>query len=87
MIELDVFICVFEICLLLLTCFCLRVLQLITHVLNVLVASLCKPVIHKLKVLGGEKLEYYKAVGGTTKRGEPNFEVTVGEAKGGENDF
>ena len=33
-----------------------------------LVVSLCKPVIHKLKILGGRKLEYYKSIGGTTKR-------------------
>ena len=28
-----------------------------------LVLSFCKPVIHKLKILGGEKLEYYKSMG------------------------
>ena len=29
-----------------------------------LVLSFCKPVIHKLKILGGGKLEYYKSMGG-----------------------
>ena len=34
----------------------LFVLQLITQVLNMLEVSLCKPVMHKLKILGGENL-------------------------------
>ena len=46
-------------------------LQLITQVLNVLVVSLCKPVIHKLKILHGKKLEYEKSIrgGGGHKNG------------------
>ena len=69
--------CIWNISLLLLTCFCSWVLQLITQVLNVWVVSLYKPVIHKLKILGGGKFEYYKSVGGTTKRAEPNFEISL----------
>ena len=42
---------------------------------------LCKPAIYKLKILGGGKFEYYKSIGGTTKRGEPNFESPMGKAK------
>ena len=33
-----------------------------------LVVSFCKPVIHKLKILGGGKLEYYKSIGAKTKK-------------------
>ena len=51
------------------------------------VVSMYKPVIHKLKIVGGGKLDYYKSIGGTTKRGEPNFEILVGEAKGGNKIF
>ena len=60
-------------------------LQLITQVLNVLVVSLCKPVIHKLKILDGKKLEYEKSIReGAQKWGKPNFEISVEEgAKGG----
>ena len=47
--------------------------------LNELVISLCKPVIHKLKILGGGKLEYYKSMGGTTKRGEQILKFQWGE--------
>ena len=52
-----------------------------------LVVSLCKPVIHKLKILGGGKLEYYKTVRGTTKREGPNFEISVGGRKRGEHNL
>ena len=52
--------------------------------LNVLVVSLCEPVILKLKLLGGEKLEYYKSVGGITKMGGPNFEILVSVTKRGD---
>ena len=45
--------CIWNISLLLLTCFCFWILELITQVLDVLVVSLCKPVIHKLKILVG----------------------------------
>ena len=41
----------------------------------------CKPDIQKLKSLGGGKLEYYKPIGPTTRKGEPNFEISVGEEK------
>ena len=51
------------------------------------VVSMYKPVIHKLKIVGGGKLDYYKSIGGTTKRGEANFEILVGEAKGGNKIF
>ena len=54
--------CIWNTSLLLLTCFCSWVLQLITQVL-MLVVSLCKPVICKLKIFGEGNL-----VGGTTKR-------------------
>ena len=47
-----------------------------------LVVSLCKPVIHKLKILGwGRKLEHYKSMVETTKKrggrggGGANFEI------------
>ena len=50
---------------------------------NVLVVSLCKPVIQKLKILDGGKLEYYKSMGGTTKKGGKNFEISVGISKRG----
>ena len=46
-----------------------------------LVVSLCKPVMQKLKILGGGKLGYCKPMRGTTKRGGPNFEISVGGAK------
>ena len=76
--------CILNISLLLLTCFCSWVLQLIAQVLNVLMVSLCKPVMHKLKILVGGKLEYYKSIGGTGKRGrESNFEISVGGCKKG----
>ena len=39
-------------------------------VLEVLVVSLCKPVIHKLNISGGEKLEYYKINAGNHTMGE-----------------
>ena len=53
-----------------------------------LVVSLCKPVIHKLKILGwGRKLEHYKSMVETTKKGGggggANFEISMrGGAKG-----
>ena len=55
--------------------------------LNVLVVSFCKPVIHKLKILGGGGLEYYKLMWGTTRREKPNFELSMGKAKRGTHDF
>ena len=42
-----------------------------------LVVSFCKPVIQKLKILGGGNLNIINQLG------EPNFEISVGEAKGG----
>ena len=59
-------------------------MQLIIQALNVLVVSLCKPVIiHKLKILGGGKHEYYKSMGGTTKRGDQILKFQGGEQKRG----
>ena len=46
-------------------------------VLEVLVVSLRKPVIHKLNILGGEKLEYCKINAGNHRKGEPKFEIYV----------
>ena len=43
-----------------------------------LVVSLCKPVTHKLKMLGGGELEHYKSMGGTTKRGDKILEFQWG---------
>ena len=70
--------CIWNISLLLLLCFCLWVLQLMRdgklwvtyEYFNVLVVSLCKPVVYKLKILDGGKLQYYKWMGGTTKKRE-----------------
>ena len=55
--------------------------------LNVLVVSLWKPVIQKLKILGGGKLEYYKSMGNHTKRRGrgANFGNSVGVSKRGWN--
>ena len=85
--------CIWNISLLLLLSFCLWVLQLMREgklwvtyeYFNVLVVSLCKPVVYKLKILDGGKLQYYKWMGGTTKKGRraPNFEISVGESKRG----
>ena len=47
--------------------------------LTVLEVRLCKPSIYKLRILGGGKFEYYKSMGGTTKKGG-NSE---GKQKGG----
>ena len=41
--------------------------------LNALVISLHKPVLHKLKILGFGKLEYCKSMGGMTKGGIMKF--------------
>ena len=50
-----------------------------------LVVSLAKSARQKLKILDGEKLEYYKPVGGPQKRvGEPKCEISVKEAKRGD---
>ena len=57
------FVCVFEMHKFASTyCFCPWVLQLIWQVLNVLVVSLCKPVIHKFKNFGWGEFEYYKSM-------------------------
>ena len=53
---------------------------------NALVVILCKPVIHKLKILGGGEVEFYKSMGEPQKGGrEPNFKNSVGgnKKKGG----
>ena len=52
------------------------------------VDSFCKPLIQKLKILGGGKLEYYKSMEGTTKKGEGKFWNFNGvKQKGVEHDF
>ena len=43
---------------------------------------MCKPAIYKLKNLGRGKFEYYKSMGGTTKKGGPNLSSSVGGSKG-----
>ena len=48
---------------------------------NMLVTSLCQTVIHKLKVLGGRNLNIINHCG-NHKKGEPNFEISVGKQKG-----
>ena len=50
---------------------------------------LCKPAIHKLKILGGVKFEYYKSMGRTTKKGRGGqiFKVQWGKQKGSGHDF
>ena len=54
----------------------------------VLLASLCKPVIHKLNILGGGKLQYHKPMRETTKKGwGANFEISVGGTKEGNSIF
>ena len=62
-------------------------LQLTTPVLNMAVVSMYKPVIYKLKIVGGGKLDYYKSIGGTTKRGNQILKFQWGEAKGGNKIF
>ena len=60
----------------------------IPEVLNVLEVCLCKPAIYNLKILGGGKFEYYKSIGGTTKKGGTKFLKFSGRgAKGGDYDF
>ena len=59
---------------------------------NVLVVSFFKPVVLKLKILDGRKLEYYKSIGGATKkgrrgRGHQILKLQWGVAKDGEHDF
>ena len=50
-----------------------------------LVVSMCKPVIHKLKILGVEKLEYYKSMGEPQKEGNQILKFQwVGSKKGGQ---
>ena len=48
-----------------------------------LVVSLCKPVIHKLKILSGGKLEYYKSMREPQKGGNQTLKFQWGEAEGG----
>ena len=57
-------------------------------VLNVLVASLCKPVIHKLNILRGGKLEHYQLIN-HKKRGRRmgKFEISVGRSERVKEDF
>ena len=51
-----------------------------------LVVSLRKQVIHKLKILGGGNLNIIN-LWGNRKKGEPNLKSQNGEAKGGRHDF
>ena len=78
--------CIWNISLLLLTCFCSWVLQLITQVL-MLVVSLCKPVICKLKILGVGNLNIINQWGEPQKGGTKFWNFRVGEAKGGNTIF
>ena len=52
------------------------------QVLSMLVVSLCKPVIHKFKLLAGVKPEYYKSMGETTKRGDQILKFQWGSKRG-----
>ena len=92
--------CIWNINLLLLTCFCSWVLQPMREAnlwvtykyFNVLVVSFFKPVVLKLKILDGRKLEYYKSIGGATKkgrrgRGHQILKLQWGVAKDGEHNF
>ena len=57
-------------------------------VLNVLVVSLCKPVIHKLNILRGGKLEHYQLINHKKRgRGMGNFEISVGRSERVKEDF
>ena len=76
--------CIWNISLVLLACFCLWVLQLTTQVLHLLVVSLCRPVIHKLKPLGRGNWNILNQWAEATKRGEPNFKISVEGSKIGE---
>ena len=79
--------CIWNISLLLLTCFCSRVLQLKTQLLNVLAVSLSK-VLHKLKILGGGDLNRINQWGGTAKKRGPDFEISArGSKRRGRHDF
>ena len=49
---------------------------------NMSVTSLCQTVIHKLNVLGGGNFMLYINHWGDHKKGEPNFEISVGKPKG-----
>ena len=76
--------CISNISFLLLTCLCSWVLLLITQVLNLLVVNLCEPFIHKLKILGGGKLEYCESMEKTTKRcGAKFWNISVGKERVG----
>ena len=56
--------------------------------LNVLVVSLWKPVIHKLKTLGEENfINIINQWGEPQKGGGPNFEISVVGGKREEHDF
>ena len=49
---------------------------------------LYKPAVYKLKILGKGKIEYYKAIKGTKKKGGNQiFKVQWGKKKWGEHDF
>ena len=76
--------CISNISLLLLTCSSSWVLLLITQVLNLLVVNLCKPVIHKLKILGGGKIEYCESMEKNHKKvWDKILKYQCGKGKGG----
>ena len=79
--------CIWNLSLLLLSCFCSWVLQLITHVLNVLVVSSCKPVIHKLKILCGGNWNVENQWGEPQKGGGGTFWNFSGGSKRGDTIF
>ena len=83
--------CIWKISLLLRTCFCSWVLQLMREgnlwvnyeYFNVLVVTLCKPVVYKLKILMEENLNIINQWGKPQKReGASNLDISVGGSKG-----
>ena len=88
--------CIWKISLLLRTCFCSWVLQLMREgnlwvnyeYFNVLVVTLCKPVVYKLKILMEENLNIINQWGKPQKReGRQILIFQWGEAKEGEHNF
>ena len=77
---------IWNISLLLLTCFCSWVLQLITQVL-MLVVSLCKPVICKLKILGVGNLNIINQWGEPQKGRTKFWNFSRGKQKEGNTIF
>ena len=82
-----VYLCIWNISLLLLTCSFSWVLKLITQVRNVLMVSLCKSVIQKLKILSGGNLNIISQWGNHKNGGNQILTFQWTEAKAGEHDF